>query len=186
MSVLIFFFFFWLVVFEAAVPHNSDHVSWSLADSFHFVSLIWKYALDATMVCPLTRRGDSHPRADVQQLERARRCRLVVEVGGRFGAEAVRATPAPPRSTPGRRCLRAVEALRATASSRMRAAAHCPAWLLEEKMCGTVHSACWFAYWPPEWTLLIGPCPLLLAWVADEILHHACRLSQPLAGSTAR
>ena len=63
-------------------------------------------ALDATIVCPLK----PHPRADVQpgtavsaaarrkrrqtypELERARRCRLVVvglEVGGRFGTEAV-------------------------------------------------------------------------------------------------
>ena len=67
-------------------------------------------ALDATIVSPLTRRGEAHPRADVQpgcavaaaarrkrfqtypELESARRCRLVVvgiEVGGRFGAEAV-------------------------------------------------------------------------------------------------
>ena len=66
-------------------------------------------ALDATIVSPLTRRGEAHPRADVQpacavaaaarrkpfqtypELESARRCRLVV-VGievGRFGAEAV-------------------------------------------------------------------------------------------------
>eukprot|EP00439_Symbiodinium_sp_Y106_P043344 s3708_g5.t1 len=62
-------------------------------------------ALDATIVSPLTRRGEAHPRADVQpgcavaaaarrkrfqtypELESARRCRLVVvgiEVGGRF------------------------------------------------------------------------------------------------------
>ena len=69
-------------------------------------------ALDATIVSPLTRRGEAHPRADVQpscavaaaarrkrtqtytypELDRARRCRLVVvgvEVGGRFGTEAV-------------------------------------------------------------------------------------------------
>ena len=67
-------------------------------------------ALDATIVSPLTRRGEAHPRADVQpgcavaaaarrkrfqtypELESARRCRLVVvgiQVGGRFGAEAV-------------------------------------------------------------------------------------------------
>ena len=67
-------------------------------------------ALHATIVSPLTRRGEAHPRADVQpgcaltaaarrkrtqtypELDRARRCRLVVvgvEVGGRFGTEAV-------------------------------------------------------------------------------------------------
>ncbi|OLQ08844.1 hypothetical protein AK812_SmicGene7597 [Symbiodinium microadriaticum] len=67
-------------------------------------------ALDATIVSPLTRRGEAHPRADVQpgcavaaaarrkrcqtypELGRARRCRLVVvgiETGGRFGTEAV-------------------------------------------------------------------------------------------------
>ena len=66
-------------------------------------------ALDATIVSPVTRSGDPHPRADTQpgwavdnaarrkrrdtypELTRARRCRLVVvgvEVGGRFGAEA--------------------------------------------------------------------------------------------------
>ena len=67
-------------------------------------------ALDATIVSPLTRRGEAHPRADVQpgcavaaaarrnrcqtypELGRARRGRLVVvgiETGGRFGTEAV-------------------------------------------------------------------------------------------------
>ena len=67
-------------------------------------------ALDATIVSPLTRRGEAHPHADVQpgcavaaaarrkrcqtypELGRARRCRLVVvgiETGGRFGTEAV-------------------------------------------------------------------------------------------------
>ena len=67
-------------------------------------------AIDATIVSPLTRFGDAHPRADVDpgcalaaaarrkrhqtypELARARRCRLVVvgvEVGGRFGSEAV-------------------------------------------------------------------------------------------------
>ena len=66
-------------------------------------------ALDATLVSPLTRAGEPHPRADVEpghcvaaaarrkrhgtypELQRARRCRLVViglEVGGRFGVEA--------------------------------------------------------------------------------------------------
>ena len=67
-------------------------------------------ALDATIVSPLTRLGEAHPRADVQpgcavtaaahrkrhhtypELARARRCRLVVvgvEIGGRFGTETV-------------------------------------------------------------------------------------------------
>ena len=67
-------------------------------------------ALDATIVSPLTRLGEAHPRADVQpgcaviaaarrkrhqtypELARARRCRLVVvgvETGGRFGTETV-------------------------------------------------------------------------------------------------
>ena len=66
-------------------------------------------AVDATIVSPVTRAGDAQPGADVHpgravdsaarrkrrqtylELERARRCRLVVvglEVGGRFGAEA--------------------------------------------------------------------------------------------------
>ena len=66
-------------------------------------------ALDATIVSPVTRSGEAHPRADTQpgwaannaarrkrrdtypELTRARRCRLVVigiEVGGRFGDEA--------------------------------------------------------------------------------------------------
>ena len=66
-------------------------------------------AVDATLVSPLTRTGEPHPRADVEpgrsvtaaarrkrhgtypELLRARRCRLVVialEVGGRFGTEA--------------------------------------------------------------------------------------------------
>ena len=66
-------------------------------------------AIDATIVSPLTRLGDARPRADVDpgcalaaaaengikrnpELARARLCRLVVvgvEVGGRFGAEAL-------------------------------------------------------------------------------------------------
>ena len=67
-------------------------------------------AVDATIVSPLTRQGEAHPHADVQpgravtnaarrkrhhtypELGQARRCRLVVvgiEVGGRFGSEAV-------------------------------------------------------------------------------------------------
>ena len=66
-------------------------------------------AVDATLVSPLTRTGEPHPRADVEpgrsvtaaarrkrhgtypELLRARRCRLIViglEVGGRFGTEA--------------------------------------------------------------------------------------------------
>eukprot|EP00439_Symbiodinium_sp_Y106_P054770 s3461_g7.t1 len=69
-----------------------------------------RLAVDATIVSPLTRLGEAHPRADVQpgcgvtnaarrkrhqtypELGHARRCRLVVvgiEVGGRFGGEAV-------------------------------------------------------------------------------------------------
>ena len=67
-------------------------------------------AVDATLVSPLTRQGQAHPRADVQpgsavdaaarrkrnntypELGHARRCRLVVvgtEVGGRFSTEVV-------------------------------------------------------------------------------------------------
>ena len=67
-------------------------------------------ALTATIVSPLTRCGEAHPRADVQpgcavvaaarrkrcqtypELGRARRCRLIfvgIETGGRFGTEAV-------------------------------------------------------------------------------------------------
>ena len=67
-------------------------------------------AVDATIVSPLTRQGQAHPRADVQpgsavdaaarrkrnntypELGHARRCRLVVvgtEVGGRFSTEVV-------------------------------------------------------------------------------------------------
>ena len=66
-------------------------------------------ALDATIVSPVTRSGEAHPRADTQpgwaannaarrkrrdtypELTRVRRCRLVVigiEIGGRFGGEA--------------------------------------------------------------------------------------------------
>ena len=67
-------------------------------------------AVDATIVSPLTRQGQAHPRADAQprsavnaaarrkrnntypELGHARRCRLVVvgtEVGGRFSTEVV-------------------------------------------------------------------------------------------------
>ena len=90
------------------VPVADDRRNEVVANGFP----LWhgaQLALDATLVSLLTRVGEPHPRADVEpghciaaaarrkrqgtypELQRARRCRLVViglEVGGRFGVEA--------------------------------------------------------------------------------------------------
>jgi len=125
-------------------------------------------ALDATIVSPLTRRGEAHPRADIQpgcavsaaawrkrhntypELCRARRCRLVVlglETGGRFGTEAAQFL----RLLARHRAAAVPQQLRAAATTAWVAAVACP---LQSPHCARSLPPCWSCSPPP--TLATG------------------------------